>query len=100
MSRDAVNKRLKTVVVVPMTTFEGQTNDPSKLADQPPFRIMIPVSEIAKDPSCGSQLSLSVAKTDQVRVVDKSRLEGKIGCLSQTALLSVGGGVAFVLNIR
>jgi mRNA-degrading endonuclease toxin of MazEF toxin-antitoxin module len=100
MSRNAVNKRLKTVIVVPMTTFQGQTADLTVLAGQPPFRIVIPVAEITKDPSCTSALSVSVAKTDQARVIDKTRLQQKIGRLSQTAIISVGVGLAYVFDIR
>jgi mRNA interferase MazF len=101
ISRDAVNRRLKTVVVVPMTTFGDQTTaDPAKLANQPPFRIVIPVAVITKDPSCNTQLSVSVAKTDQVRVVDRSRLQQKVGRLSQTAVIGVSAGLAFVFDIR
>jgi len=55
VSRDAVNKTLRTVVVVPMSTNVDQ---------QPPYRILIPVAEITKDVLCTSQLTLSVAKTD------------------------------------
>ena len=99
MSRLAVNKRLKTVVVVPMTTF-GDSVDAATIANQPPWRIVIPPTEITKDVSSNSQISLSVAKTDQARVVDKLRLGPRIGRLSQTAILSVGAGLAFVFDIR
>lgn len=99
MSRTALNKVLKTVVVVPMTTF-GDQADTASTANQPPFRIVIPAAEITKDVSSTSQISLSVAKTDQVRVVDKTRLGTRIGRLSQTAIISVGAGVAFVFDIR
>jgi mRNA interferase MazF len=91
MSRIAVNKSVKTVVVVPLSTA---------IDNQPAHRIAIPVSEIQKDPSCGSTLKNSVAKTDQVRVIDKSRLGQKIGRLSQTATIAVGHGLAFVFDIR
>lgn len=82
---------MKTVVVVPLST---------STENQPAYRVMIPVSEITKDQSSGSQLKLSVAKTDQVRVIDKSRLEQRIGRLSQTATIAVGHGLAFVFDIR
>lgn len=100
MSRTAINKRLKTVLVVPLSTFGDQTQVASILANQPPFRIVIPVAEITKDVLCNSQLSTSVAKTDQARVVDKARLLQKIGRLSQTAIIAVGGGLAFLFDIR
>lgn len=55
VSRDAVNKILKTVVAVPMsTTVQGQT----------PHRIVIPPTEVTKDIACTSKIELSVAKTD------------------------------------
>src|SRR3569832_2884246 len=93
VSRNNVNKSIKTVVVVPMST--------KNIQNQPPFRIVIPLTEIIKAPSCTSQLSISVAKTDQVRVIDKSRLEQKIGQLSRAAIISVCSvGIAFVFDIR
>jgi mRNA interferase MazF len=91
VSRLAVNRAVKTVVVVPLTTATD---------NEPPYRIVIPVSEITKDASCNSKLELSVAKTDQIRVIDKSRLEGKIGRLSQTAAVSVTLGIAYILDLR
>jgi mRNA-degrading endonuclease toxin of MazEF toxin-antitoxin module len=100
MSRTSVNKRLKTVVVVPLTTFGDQTQVQAILDNQPPFRIVVPVAEITKDISCTSQISTYIAKTDQARVVDKSRLDKKIGRLSQTAVIAVGGGLAFLFDFR
>ena len=99
MSRTNVNRRLKTVVVVPMSTL-GSTVTQESLASEPPFRIMIPVAHITKDVLCTSTLSLSVAKADQVRVIDKSRLGSKIGKLSDNAIVSVGVGLADVFDIR
>jgi mRNA interferase MazF len=91
VSRNAVNRALKTVVAVPLST----TTD-----NQPAHRILIPINEITRDPSCTSQLQHSVAKTDQVRVIDKSRMEQRIGKLSQTAIIAVGHGLAYVFDIR
>jgi mRNA interferase MazF len=99
MSRDGLNRITKTVVVVPLTTFDSSLT-PDKIANQPPFRIAIPLAEITKDISYTGPLSLSVAKTDQVRVISKSRLQTKIGQLSQTAVISVGAGLTFVFAIR
>lgn len=97
VSRDGVNKSVKTVVAVPMTTGGF---DPDRLKEQPPFRIVIPPREITKDISCTSVIELSVAKTDQVRVLDKTRLQSRIGRLSQTATIAVTLGVAYVMDIR
>lgn len=90
MSRFNINRRLKTVLVVPLTTFSDHPLDAAFLASQPPFRVVVPVNEIIRDVGCTSRLSTCVAKTDQARVVDKARLEQKIGKLSQTATISVG----------
>ena len=97
MSRNNVNKILKTVLVVPMSTFGNQID----VANQPPFRIVIPLAEITKDATfTGTLAPVSIAKTDQARVVDKTRLGQKIGRLSHTAVISVGAGLAFVFDIR
>jgi len=91
LSRNAVNKTVKTILVAPMST---------NISQQPPHRVVIPVTEIIRDISSKSTLSPSVVKTDQLRVIDKSRLKDKIGTLSQTATKSVLLGVAFVFDIR
>lgn len=91
VSRDAVNKTLKTVVAVPTScTIDGQ----------PAYRIVIPLTEITKDVLCKSNLRPCVAKTDQVRVIDKARLQERIGKLSRTATLSVMLGLGYVFNMR
>src|SRR6185312_7468964 len=101
MSRDAVNRKLKTVIVVPLTTYQGQVQEVlQQLSGQPPFRIIIPPAEITRDVSSNSEASLCVAKTDQARVVDKSRLLSKMGRLSRTAIIAVGAGLAFLFDLR
>jgi len=94
MSRLAVNNAGRTVVVVPMITATGSANAY--------YRILLPIAEIIKDPSCTSTIQTSVAKCDHVRVLDKSllELEGKIGKLTQTAAIAVGLGLAYVFDIR
>jgi mRNA interferase MazF len=92
MSRTSVNTAGRTVIVVPMTTNVGSAN--------PYYRIILPVAELLKDPSCTSQLQDSVAKCDHVRVLDKSLLESKIGKLTHTAVVAVELGLAFVFDIR
>lgn len=92
VSRNAVNRAVKTVLAVPLSS--------SNVHNQPAFRILIPPQEITRDPSCPTSLVTSVAKTDQVRVIGKERLEQRIGRLSQTAILSVSLGLAFVFDIR
>jgi|ERR1700677_3068333 mRNA-degrading endonuclease toxin of MazEF toxin-antitoxin module len=92
MSRLAVNNAGRTVIIVPMTTTVTSAN--------PYYRILLPVSEIIKDPSCASTIQTSVAKCDHARVLDKSLLEGKIGKLTQTAAIAVALGLAYVFDIR
>lgn len=91
VSRDAVNKTLNTIVAVPTSCT---------IDSQPAYRIVIPVAEITKDVSCTSNLKVCVAKTDQVRVIDKSRLQQRIGKLSRTATFSVMLGLGYVFNMR
>jgi len=90
MSRPNVNNALKTILIVPLTTSEGP-----HLA----FRIRIPVAEMIRDVGCKSDLEPSIAKCDQVRVLDKSLLENKIGRLTQTAIAAVELGIAYVLDV-
>lgn len=92
VSRDSVNKAVKTVIGVPMSTT---------IANQPAFRIAIPASEITKDVLYQGHIAPhSVAKTDQARILDQSRLEQKMGRLSHKATLAVTLGLAWVLNIQ
>lgn len=93
VSRDAINKTVKTVVMVPLSTT---------IEHQPPHRIVVSPQEITKDVLCNSQLQRSVVKTDQVRVIDKSRLEetNRIGRLSRTALLAVSLGLKYVFEVH
>ena|ERR1022692_4172043 len=91
VSRTLINRACKTVVGVPMTTTEG--NDP-------PHRIQIPAREIIRDIAFNGEIKDSVAKTDQIRVLDKSRLERRMGTLSMTAIVAVGLGLEYLFDIR
>jgi len=53
-----------------------------------------------KDVSYTGEIKDSIAKTDQVRVLDKSRLERKMGTLTNTANVAVGLGLAFLFDLR
>ncbi|MEW6282648.1 MAG: type II toxin-antitoxin system PemK/MazF family toxin [Candidatus Eremiobacterota bacterium] len=72
MSRDAVNRSSPVVVVVPMTTFRGQTLYPSDVLVKPPE---------------GGLRVASVALGLQIRAVDRARLESALGRLGENALL-------------
>ena len=56
---------------------------------------------MVKDPQCTDKLLDSVALTDQIRTLDKSRLQQpKIGRLSQTATIGlVETGLAFLFGL-
>jgi mRNA interferase MazF len=91
VSRLAINRSHPTVIGVPMTTKVNKANS---------YRILIPLGEIVKDASCTATLQNSVALCDHVRVIDQTLLRGKIGRLSQTAILSVGVGLGFIFDLR
>jgi mRNA-degrading endonuclease toxin of MazEF toxin-antitoxin module len=95
VSRTAINKVCRTVVGVPLTTSVGPTKP-----IQHPLRVLIPVREIVKDVGYSGEIKISLAKTDQVRVLDKSRLGPRMGALSATATATVGGGLAYLFDIR
>lgn len=95
VSRDHLN-RGSTVVGVPLTTqgVDGlQTG-------HPPHRILIPAREISRDIAFTGDIKDSVAKTDQVRVLAKERLDVKMGQLSRSAVIAVGLGLAYLLDLR
>jgi mRNA-degrading endonuclease toxin of MazEF toxin-antitoxin module len=91
MSRVSVNNAGRTVVVVPMTT-SGAPNAY--------YRIRVPAGEMVKDVSCNSTLVDSIAKCDHLAVIDKSLLENRIGKLTDTAVIAVQLGIAFVFDVR
>ena len=91
MSRPALNKAVRTIIIVPLTTTPGP--DPS-------FRIRIPASQILKDAACNSTIENSIAKCDQVRVLDQTLLESRIGRLTDTAIAAVELGIAYVFDLR
>jgi len=95
VSRTAVNRVCNTVVGVPLST----SVDPTKTIKHP-FRILIPPQEIIKDVAFNGEVKISLAKTDQVRVLDKSRLQNRMGALSATVTAAAGGGLAFLFDIR
>jgi mRNA interferase MazF len=91
MSRRAVNNLGKIVVVVPMTT---------NLANAGGFRVLLPAAEIIRDVGCNSVIETSVALCHQVRAVDKTKFESKMGKLSQNAVLAVQLGLTYLFDIR
>ena len=76
---NALNRARRTVVVVPLS---------SSATPRPPIIVSVP--------SAGAG---SVAICDQVRAVDKSRLTGCIGQISESDLTTIGGGISQVLGL-
>jgi mRNA-degrading endonuclease toxin of MazEF toxin-antitoxin module len=64
------------------------------------YNVLLPVSEIIKDINCTSAIVTSVALCSHVRVVDKRAFEAKIGRLSQSAVLAVQLGLAYLFDVR
>lgn len=91
VSRLAINRAHPTVVGVPMTTKVNKANS---------YRILIPAGEIIRDAGCTATIQNSVALCDHVRVIDQSLFKGKIGKLSQSAILSIGVGLGFIFDLR
>lgn len=92
VSRDAVNRLGRNVVGVPLSTKVQKANS---------YRILIPVGHMISDLTCSRPLSDSVALTDQIRVLDSSRLEQpKMGTLSATAISGIELALAFIFDIR
>lgn len=90
VSRTAINRLGNNVVGVPMST---------KVQKASQHRILLPVAEIIRDVGYPDPFQDSVALTDQIRVLDVSRLEVKMGRLSDSAIISVGLGLGFLFDI-
>lgn len=92
VSRTAVNRVSRTVVGVPMSSKTQKAGN---------YRILVPIGEIIKEPTCTDHITDSVALTDHIRVLDITRLEQpRIGRLSTTAVIGLGLGIAFLFDIR
>jgi len=64
------------------------------------YNIAIPVNEIVKDlASCSTPMD-SVALCGHAFVIDKRKLEDKLGKLSYNAVLAVQLGLAYLFDIR
>jgi mRNA-degrading endonuclease toxin of MazEF toxin-antitoxin module len=100
VSRTAVNRSGKTVVGVPLTTAIQSLDPAGSSPIDPPYRIRIPAKEIIKDVSFGGETKNSIAKTDHIRVLDKARLQNKMGVLTSTASAAVGLGLANLFDLR
>jgi mRNA-degrading endonuclease toxin of MazEF toxin-antitoxin module len=91
VSKFGINKVLKTVVGVPLSI--GATAKEST-----GYRIFIPKEEIIAAPGDAKDC---IAKCDAVRQIDVAeRVRGRFGTLSTTALTAVGGGLAYLFDLR
>lgn len=92
VSRNQINRLGPHVIGVPFT---------SSLHLACAHRIKVPLSEMVPNSACSRKLQESVALTDQIRVLDKSRLElPKMGDLTETARYGIEGALANVFDIR
>jgi|SRR5665213_4318266 len=90
VSRDIVNKGKPTCVGVSLTTRVNKANS---------YRIFLPAAELIHEAG-GIPFQDSVALCDHIRVLDINQIKRKIGRLSDTAMPSVGVGIAFVFDLR
>lgn len=94
LSVESVNAR-GTVVGVPLTSVK----DPSKVTFLPSYWIFIPQKELTIDWGAVVGHADSMAKTEQIRVLDAKRLGTRIGRVSLTALAAIRLGAAYVINL-
>jgi mRNA-degrading endonuclease toxin of MazEF toxin-antitoxin module len=90
MSRKLVNNG-NPVVAVPMTSKKHKANA---------YNIAIPANEIVRDLASKAPIVDSVALCGQVFMVDKRKLEEKLGKLSLNAVFAVQLGLANLFDIR
>lgn len=92
VSADMINSRLPIVVIVPLT------GSPKKKPGF--FRILIPEQEKTPEPGTKGCPGDSIALTEQIRTVSRSRLEAKrVGYVSNIAMAAVEAGIAYVLSM-
>lgn len=84
MSRETINRASPVVVVVPVTTYQGQRLYPSDVLVQAPE---------------GGLKNDSVALGLQVRAVDKHRLAGRLGALGPATVLAIERTLLDVFDI-
>jgi mRNA-degrading endonuclease toxin of MazEF toxin-antitoxin module len=93
VSRDHINNQGdRNVVGVPLSTKVHKANS---------HRILIPAAHMIRDVACTRPLADSVAPTDHIRVLDRTRFElPKMGRLSDTALGGLELSLVFLFDIR
>lgn len=92
VSANAINDVLPIVVVVPLSEKLHKANRQ--------HRILIPESEKIQEPGTNGCPGESLALTEQVRMIDKVRLDPKrVARVTTKAIASVEIGIAYVLGI-
>jgi len=84
VSRNSINRSSPVVIIVPLTTYRGQTLYPSDTLLEPP--------------EAGIRQA-SVAIGLQIRAVDRRRLDGELGQLSRSAMTRIEAALLQVLDI-
>lgn|SRR5487761_63365 len=90
MSRRSVNEG-NPIVVVPMSSKTSKANA---------YNVLLPANEITKDADSPSPIVNSVALCGQVFMIDKRKLEERLGKLSRNAVLAVQLGLSYLFDIR
>ena len=90
MSRKTINNG-NPVVAVPMTSEKKYANA---------HNIAIPANEVVRDLTSKTVILDSVALCGQVFMVDKRKLEERLGKLSLNAVFAVQLGLAYLFDIR
>jgi mRNA interferase MazF len=85
VSRDAVNRASPVLIVLPLTTYRGQTLYPSDVL------IRAPEGGLSQD---------SIALGLQIRAIDKQRLGGQLGRISTTTFSQIEQAILQVLDIQ
>lgn len=85
VSRDAVNRASPVIIVVPTTTYRGQTLYPSDVL------IRAPEGGLSQD---------SVAIGLHIRAVDRQRFGARLGHISNTTMKQVEQAILQVLDIQ
>jgi mRNA interferase MazF len=84
---DQYNKNANTIIIIPLTTSENEN-----LAK-------LPSSVSIKKGFCGLNYN-SVAICHQIRVVDKRRLDGKIGSVTTPIMNEIENAISIVLGLK
>jgi mRNA-degrading endonuclease toxin of MazEF toxin-antitoxin module len=93
VSSNRLNNSLETVIAVPLTTQLRKHSEQTRV-----FRVLVPKNEIAPEPSFSPQDSLAL--TEQVRVLDSSRLDpNRAGTVSLRTMAEISAALLFAMDL-